>query len=78
MSGQIDKLGPAEAWKIWTENYRHLGSTGFVAMEHQLTQVIQERIDQDRRIQMALMALAAICGVVALVLAMIPARATAR
>jgi hypothetical protein len=78
VSGQIDKLGPAEAWKIWTENYRHLGSTGFVVMEHQLTQVIQERIDQDRRIQMALVALAAICGVVALVLAMIPARATAR
>jgi hypothetical protein len=78
VSGQIDKLGPAEAWKIWTENYRHLGSTGFVAMEHQMTQVIQQRIDQDRRIQLALVVLAAIGGVIALVLAMIPARAASR
>jgi hypothetical protein len=62
---EIDKLSPAEAWKIWTENYRRLGRIGFVPIEHQLTQIIQQEIDQHRRVQLTLAGLAAIFTAIA-------------
>jgi hypothetical protein len=68
VSGEIDKFTPAEAWKIWTENYRQLSRTGFTAMEHPQTAALQRDIDQHRRIQFALLALAAFCASVAGVL----------
>jgi hypothetical protein len=65
VSGEIDKMVPAEAWKIWTDNYRSLSRTGFIVMEHPATQVIQEVIDQHRRIEFTLLGAAAFCGLVA-------------
>jgi hypothetical protein len=78
VSGEIDKLAPAEAWKIWTENYRQLAYNGFVPMQHEMTQVIQQIIDQHRRIQFALAVLAVICGVIAFIVFAIPTRSMAR
>jgi hypothetical protein len=65
VSGEIDKLVPAEAWKIWTDNYRTLTHTGFTAMEHPATRAIREAIDQHRRIEFTLLGAAAFFGVVA-------------
>jgi hypothetical protein len=78
VSGEIDKLAPAEAWKIWTENYRQLAYSGFAPMQHELSDIIQQVIDQHRRIQSALAVLAAICGVVAFIVFAIPIRSAAR
>jgi hypothetical protein len=77
VSNEIDKLSPADAWKVWTENYRQLAYTGFAPMQHELTDIIQQVIDQHRRIQFALAVLAAICGVVAFIVFAIPARSMA-
>jgi hypothetical protein len=68
VSGGLDKIGPAESWKAWTENYRQLGRNGFVPFQHPLTQLIQESIDQHRRMQIVLVGAAAFCGLVAGVL----------
>ncbi len=59
VSAEIDKMVPAEAWKIWTDNYRTLTRTGFTAMEHPATAAIQESIDQHRRIEFTLLGAAA-------------------
>jgi hypothetical protein len=61
----ITKKSPADLWLIWTENYRQLGRTGFTPMQHQMTDMIQQVIDQHRRIELALLALAALFGVIA-------------
>jgi hypothetical protein len=68
VSGEIEKFTPAEAWKIWTENYRSLSRAGFVVMEHPATQAIQEAIDQHRRIEFTLVGAAAFCALIAAVL----------
>jgi hypothetical protein len=54
----LTKKSPAELWQIWTENYRQLGDKGFTAMEDPRTVPIQQDIDQHRRIQLVLVALA--------------------
>jgi hypothetical protein len=64
----LAKKSPSELWLIWTENYRRLGLTGFTVMEDPRTASIQQDIDQRRRIQLALVALASVCVAVAIVL----------
>jgi hypothetical protein len=54
----LTKKSPAELWLIWTENYRQLGDKGFTAMEDPRTAPIQQDIDQHRRMQLVLVALA--------------------
>jgi hypothetical protein len=64
----LTKKSPAELWQIWTENYRQLGDKGFTAMEDPRTAPIQQDIDQHRRIQLVLAALAGTLIAVAIVL----------
>ena len=68
VSAEIDKLSPAEAWKIWAENYRQLTVTGFVPQKHQLTDIIEQVIDQHRRIQLAALVAAGLFAVAAVAL----------
>jgi hypothetical protein len=64
----LTKKSAAELWLIWTENYRQLGDKGFTAMEDPRTALIQQDIDQHRRIEFTLIGAAAFCGLVAGVL----------
>ena len=64
----LTKKSPAELWLIWTENYQQLGQAGFTAMEDPRTAPIQRDIDQHRRIQLVLAALAGTLIALAIVL----------
>jgi hypothetical protein len=64
----LTKKSPAELWLIWTENYRRLGHAGFTAMEDPRTAPVQQDIDQHRRIQLVLVAVAGVFVVAAIAL----------
>jgi hypothetical protein len=66
---RIDSLTPVEAWHAWTVKYRELATTGFVKLEHPATAMLRQDIGQRQLLQIALLAFAGFCVVVAAILA---------
>jgi hypothetical protein len=64
----VTNMTPLQAWERWIDTYQPLTTTGFEVYKHPATDAIQKNLDWHRWIQLIAVGLAAVFGVMAVVL----------
>ena len=66
MDNRFSELSPVDAWKLWVAAYQLLATSGFSQLEYAGADQIEQEITARRRMQMILVAVAAICLIAAI------------
>jgi hypothetical protein len=65
MDNRFSELTPVAAWKLWVDAYRPLAANGFDTLKYAGADQIEREIGARRRMQLILLAVAAVCLVAA-------------